>query len=452
MYNQINPFLEELCDKFLKNAVIPPEEYRHNHVKRGLRNSDGTGVMAGITKIGSVQGYAIRDGVKTSAHGQLFYRGIDVQNIVDGFLSDGRQGFAETAYLLLFGELPNPQQHERFFSLLTSYSPLPSGWVEHIFLKYPGTSIMNMLARSVLALYAHDKRPDDLSLPNMMRQCIRLIAVFPSLVASGYAARQGYYDPAENLEEDYNAHTIAENFLFRLRPDHSFTEEEVRLLDLCMVLHAEHGGGNNSAFTCRVLASSGTDTYSAIAGAVSSLKGPLHGGANLKVNEMLGDIKANLSDQEDEEEIAAYLEKILNREAGDGSGKIYGMGHAIYTLSDPRAVLLKKFAREMCETRDGEFLRDFRLLERIERLSPLVFQKFRRDEEKIICANVDFYSGLVYRMLGIPEELFTPLFAIARVSGWAAHRIEEAVTGGRIIRPAYKAITLENPYIPLSQR
>jgi citrate synthase len=286
----------------------------------------------------------------------------------------------------------------------------------------------------------------------MMRQCIRLIAVFPSLVASGYAARQGYYDPAENLEDDFSAHTIAENFLYRLRPDHNFSAEEVRLLDLCMVLHAEHGGGNNSAFTCRVLSSSGADTYSAIAGAVCSLKGPLHGGANLQVNQMLEDIKVGVSHHDDEDELAGYLEKILRGEAGDGSGKIYGMGHAIYTLSDPRAVLLKKYAKEMCETRDSEFRKDFELLERIERLTPGVFRNYKGGAEKVICANVDFYSGLVYRMLGIPEELFTPLFAIARVSGWAAHRIEEVVTGARIIRPAYKAITLENPYIALRDR
>lgn len=450
MYNKTNPFIEELCEKFTSNAHIPPEDYEIYGVKRGLRNADGTGVMAGITKIGSVQGYVVRDGERIPAQGQLFYRGIDVQEILAGFLADGRQGLAETAYLLLFGELPNEEKYSAFCTLLNNYSGLPLGWVDDIFKPFASVNIMNMLSRSVMALYAHDEDPDGLSLPNMMRQCIRLIAVFPSIVASAYASQQPNYEHDETVEMN-NGRTIAENFLYRLRPDHQFTAEEARLLDLCMVLHAEHGGGNNSAFTCRVLASSGTDTYSAIAGAVNSLKGPLHGGANIKVMEMFNDVKAHIHNIADDDEIAAYLTKILRKEAGDGSGKIYGMGHAIYTISDPRAVTLKQYARELAAKQGGEALTDLALLESIERLTPKVFKDIKGDS-KIISANVDMYSGLVYQMLGIPKELFTPLFAIARVSGWAAHRIEEAVLGGRIIRPAYKAITLTNSYIPMNDR
>ena len=449
MMRNINPLIQQLCEEYERNAHIPPEDFEIFGVKRGLRNADGTGVMAGITKIGSVQGYIMRDGERVPTPGQLFYRGIDVQEIVDGFLSEKRQGMSETAYLLLFGSLPNRLEYAAFTQLLNSNSFLPFGWVEDIFRKHASSNIMNMLSRSVMALYAHDDNPDDISVPNMMRQCVRLIAVFPSIVASAYAAQQPGYSHDENMEQQ-SERTIAENFLYRLRPDHQFTAEEAELLDICMVLHAEHGGGNNSAFTCRVLASSATDTYSAISGAVNSLKGPLHGGANLKVLDMFDDIRANIRDYSDDDEIRAYLAKILRGEAGDKSGKIYGMGHAVYTVSDPRTLILKQYARQLADDRGGQIRDDFGLLCSIERLAPSVFDSHKGG--KIISANVDFYSGSVYQMLGIPRELFTPLFAIARVSGWAAHRIEEAVFGGRIIRPAYKAITLENRYVPMEDR
>lgn len=449
--NQIIPLIDQLCKEFTQNSHIPPEDYEIYGVKRGLRNADGTGVMAGITKIGSVQGYVLRDGERVPTAGQLYYRGIDVQEIIAGFLAENRQGMAEVAYLLLFGQLPDAKQHQDFSALLNDFSALPIGWVEDIFRKSPSANIMNMLSRSVMTLYAHDENPDDTSLPNMMRQCIRLIAVFPSIVASAYASQAADYIHDETMETG-GSRTIAENFLYRLRPGHRFTEKEAALLDLCMVLHAEHGGGNNSAFTCRVLASSGTDTYSAIAGAVNSLKGPLHGGANLKVMEMFEDIRAHINDPGDDDAVMAYLMRILRKEAGDGSGKIYGMGHAIYTVSDPRAVLLKKYARQLAQEQGGDVLNDFALLESIERLSPLAFDSFKGKGGKVISANVDFYSGFVYQMLGIPKELFTPLFAIARVSGWAAHRIEETVFGGRIMRPAYKAITLENSYVAMEKR
>ncbi len=437
-----------LCKSFMENAGVPREIYEEHDIKRGLRNADGTGVLAGASRIGSVQGYTIRDDERVPAPGKLYYRGISVQDIAQGFWEEGRQGMAEVAYLLLFGKLPNKAQHSQFSSMLKEASPLPEGWAEDIFLKRPSGDMMNMLARSVLALYACDENPDDTSLPAMMRQCIRLIGVFPSIVASAYAAVHGYYKADEAAG---SAGSPAENFLYRLRPDHQYTPEEARLLDLCMALHAEHGGGNNSTFTCRVLSSSGTDTYAAVAGAVNSLKGPLHGGANVRVCRMMRDILANVKCYTDEAEVAAYLAKILKKEAGDGSGKIYGMGHAIYTQSDPRAVLLKQYARSLVAAQSAELQAEFALMELVEKLAPGVFAA-STGKDKVIAANVDFYSGFIYRILGIPEELYTPLFAAARISGWAAHRMEEVVVGGRIIRPAYKAIELEKAYCPMAKR
>ncbi len=443
-------FIENSCHMTRQNALVEKEIYELHDIKRGLRNADGTGVLAGVSRIGSVQGYAMVDDDRVPAEGNLYYRGISVQDIAAGFWADKRQGMAETAYLLLFGALPTKEKLDDFSKMLSRLSALPDGWADDIFKKMPSENMMNMLSRSVLGLYAIDENPDDTSLENVMRQCIRLIAVFPSLVASSYASVHGYYSETEaNLGSDNRS--LAENFLYRLRKDHIFSPEEARLLDLCMVLHAEHGGGNNSTFTCRVLSSSGTDTYSAVAGAISSLKGPLHGGANERVCSMMQDIKTNVSCYEDENEIAAYLEKILKKEAGDKSGKIYGMGHAIYTQSDPRAVLLKQYARDLVATKSEELQREFALMERVEALSPQVFARCT-GKEKVISANVDFYSGFIYGILGIPQALFTPLFAAARISGWAAHRIEEGLTGGRIIRPAYKAIELEKPYCHMEQR
>jgi citrate synthase len=419
-------------------------------IKRGLRNADGTGVMVGCTKIGSVQGYAIIDGEKAPMEGRLIYRGYDIMQLISGFTKEKRFGFEEVAYLLLFGRLPTQQDYDAFRQLLSDNMALPAGFTEDMILKAPSNNIMNKLARSVLALYSYDDNPDNNDLTNMMRQSILLIARFPMIVAHAYAAKVHYYDSGSLvLHWPVPGYSIAENFLHSIRPDSQFTEEEARLLDLCLVLHAEHGGGNNSAFTCRVLSSSGTDTYSAIAAAVGSLKGPKHGGANQRVAAMFEEIKANVSDWEDDDEITAFLEKILKKEAGDGTGLIYGMGHAIYTKSDPRAVVLKHSARSLAE-KTGH-IKELDLLEAIERLTPEVFHRVT-GSDKAMCANVDFYSGLVYRMLNIPEELFTPLFAIARITGWCAHRMEEVMTSSRIMRPAYKSLNLSRDYVPMGKR
>jgi citrate synthase len=406
--------------------------------------------MVGATKIGSVQGYSIMDGEKTPMEGRLIYRGYDIRELISGFVQARRFGFEETAYLLLFGRLPSAEEYTEFRQVLTDNMPLPGGFTEDMILKAPSSNIMNKLARSALVLYSYDSNPDATDLPNMLRQSVQLVAQFPMIVAHAYAAKVHYFDGGSLvLHWPVPGYSIAENILHTIRPDSKFTEDEARLLDLCLVLHAEHGGGNNSAFTCRVLSSSGTDTYSAIAAAVGSLKGPKHGGANQRVSAMFAEIKENVQDWKDDQEITAYLEKILRKEAGDGSGLIYGMGHAIYTKSDPRAVILKQSARSLAE-KTG-YLEELNLLESIERLTPGVFARVT-GSDKAMCANVDFYSGLVYKMLNIPEELYTPLFAIARVTGWCAHRIEEVMTSNRIIRPAYKSLTQLRPYIPMENR
>ncbi len=382
--------------------------------------------------------------------GRLIYRGYDINQLISGFTRENRFGFEEVAYLLLFGALPNVEQYQAFRQLLADNMSLPSGFTEDMILKAPSNNIMNKLARSALALYSYDENPDAIDLTNMMRQSIQLIAQFPMIVAHAYAAKVHYYDGGSLiLHWPVSSFSIAENILHSIRPDSKFTEDEARLLDLCLVLHAEHGGGNNSAFTCRVLSSSGTDTYSAIAAAVGSLKGPKHGGANQRVSAMFEEIKKNVHDWEDDDEITAYLEKILRKEAGDGTGLIYGMGHAIYTKSDPRALILKHSAKNLAE-KTG-YLKELELLESIERLTPAIFARVT-GSDKAMCANVDFYSGLVYTMLNIPQELFTPLFAIARVTGWCAHRIEEVMTSNRIIRPAYKSLTHSRAYVPMAKR
>ena len=442
--------INNLCDKIQNSTIFDVEAKDNSNIKRGLRNSDGTGVMAGCTKIGSVQGYAIIDGEKTPMEGRLVYRGYNVSQLIAGFTGEKRFGFEEVAYLLLFGSLPTKEEYEAFCQLLCDNMELPQGFTEDMILKAPSSNIMNKLARSALVLYSYDENPDASDLGNMLRQCIQLIAQFPMIVAHAYAAKVRYFDKGSLvLHYPIPGKSLAENFLHCIRPDSQYTEEEARLLDICLVLHAEHGGGNNSAFTCRVLSSSGTDTYSAIAAAVGSLKGPKHGGANQRVSAMFEEIKANVKNWTDEKEIAAYLEKILRKEAGDGSGLIYGMGHAIYTLSDPRAVILRDAARSLAE-KTG-YMEELELLETIERISPDVFARVT-GSDKVMCANVDFYSGLVYRMLNIPEELYTPLFAIARVTGWCAHRIEEVMTSNRIIRPAYKSLTHKERYVPMENR
>ena len=443
-------FIKSLCGEFEKHNRIDPAYYEKWDVKRGLRNADGTGVLAGITQIGNVLGYYVQDGERFPMEGRLIYRGIDLGDLVDGFMSENRFGFEETAYLLLFGALPTREQLKVFQRALSVHQPLPPMFTEDMILRAPSADVMNKLARSVLSLYSYDDAPEDRSLESELGKAIALIARLPTIAAHAYAAKRHYYDDESlYLHRPQEGLGVAENFLYSVRHDNQFTQEEARLLDLCLVLHAEHGGGNNSAFACRVLSSSGTDIYSAIAAAIGSLKGPRHGGANKKVMEMFGYIEDGVKDWRDEDEIRSYLSRILHKEAGDGSGLIYGMGHAIYTLSDPRAVLLKKFAKSLAAKKG--MLDEFELYEAVERLTPEVLSA--SGQRKVVCANVDLYSGLVYKMMGIPQELYTPLFAVARVVGWCAHRIEEVYNpGNKIIRPAYKAVAPARPFIPLDQR
>lgn len=451
-----NPFannhtLMTLCEEFAKYNLIDPGYYEKWDVKRGLRNADGTGVVAGVTQIGNVRGYYIQDGEKIPMEGQLFYRGISINDIIAGFRGEGRFGFEETAYLLLFGKLPKEEELRAFRSILAEYRTLPDYFTEDMILKAPSRNIMNKLARSVLALYSYDDYPENTSLENELLHALQLIARVPTIVAHAFAVKRHYYDNESlYLHRPRPELSVAEDFLHSIRPDNQFTEMEARLLDLCLVLHMEHGGGNNSAFACRVLSSSGTDIYSSISAAVGSLKGSRHGGANQKVMEMFGYIEENVENWEDETEVERYLEKIACKEAGDGSGLIYGMGHAIYTLSDPRAILLKDMARKVAEQKG--FSKEFALFETVEKLASSVLAKVKGDN-KPICANVDMYSGLVYKMMNIPSELYTPLFAIARMVGWCAHRIEEVYNpGNKIIRPAYRAVAPAGKYIPMAER
>ncbi|MBN1834744.1 MAG: citrate/2-methylcitrate synthase, partial [Spirochaetales bacterium] len=380
----------------------------------------------------------------------LIYRGININDIVAGFQKEGRFGFEETAYLLLFGELPTREQLEQFTAVLGENRALPDGFTENMILKAPSSDVMNKLARSVLVSYSYDRNPDDLSLKNVLRQSIELIARFPTMAAYGYQAKCHYFDGKSLfIHRPQKELSTAENLLHLIRPDSKFTSLEAETLDLSLVLHAEHGGGNNSTFTVHVVSSSATDSYSAIAAGVGSLKGPLHGGANLKVQEMMGDVKENVNDWQDDDEISAYLAKILRKEAYDRQGLIYGVGHAVYTLSDPRAVLLKEKARELAGAKSrGD---EFGLYAKVAELTPQIFHKVK-GSDKVVAPNVDFYSGFVYEMLDIPRELFTPIFCIARVAGWSAHRIEELVSGGRIIRPAYRSVLRNREYVPLERR
>lgn len=427
------------------------EEYYHGEIKRGLRNSDGTGVMVGVTKVGSVQGYLLQDGQRIPIPGRLYYRGIELNDIVEAHRAEGTFGFEEVAYLLLMGYLPSQGELRHFNEIMNRARKLPEGFTEGMIMRRTSGNIMNELGRSILSLYSYDPDPDDLSVDNLLRQSVELIGYFPSIVANAYAVKRHHFG-GESLHIHYPEEGLstAENFLRMIRPDKSYTEEEAHLLDMMLMLHAEHGGGNNSAFACRVLSSSGTDIYSSIAAAVGSLKGPRHGGANKKVMEMFGHIEAEVSDWTDDDAVRDYLGRLLRKEAGDRSGLIYGIGHAIYTLSDPRAVLLKRFARSLAETKG--MLDEFELFERVERLTPEVLRTVK-GEEKVVCANVDLFSGLVYKMMGIPMELYTPLFAVARMVGWCAHRIEEVCQpANRIIRPAYKAVAPMRAFVPLDQR
>ena len=408
--------IKELCDQILKYNYINPDDFNRFNVKRGLRNSDGTGVMAGISRVCSVEGYYISDGERIPKDGRLTFRGISMEDIVRGCMAENRFGFEEIVWLLLFGSLPTQKQLSAFCKLLSRCRELPDNFAEDMIMKAPSPDIMNKLARSVLALYSYDENPDDTTLENVLRQCISI---------------------------------IAQAVLGSIRADKTFTDEEAKLLDTCLMVHAEHGGGNNSTFATRVLTSSGTDTYSAIAAGIGALKGPKHGGANIKVAQMVDFIRNDVADINDEGQVADYLRKIIQKEGGDRSGLIYGMGHAVYTISDPRAKILREQAGKFAA--GTEFEEEFHLLNSIEKLTPAIFAEFK-GERKNICANVDLYSGLVYKMLRIPPDLFTPIFTIARVAGWSAHRIEELLTGGRIIRPAYKNINTAGLYVPITER
>ncbi len=420
-------------------------------VKRGLRNEDQTGVMAGLTSVGQVVGYYIDDGEKMPAEGHLRYRGYDIVDIVTNCERECRFGFEEVVYLLLFGELPNEATLKRFNNLIGEMRILPDGFSEDMILKAPSKNVMNKIARSVLAMYSYDENPDETTVENLLRQSIELIARLPVMAAVGYQAKRHYHDGESlYLHRPQKELSTAENILYMLRPDNKYTREEAEMLDALLMIQAEHGGGNNSAFTTRVVSSSGTDTYSAIAAAIGSLKGPKHGGANAKVMAMMDDIEANVKDWTDEDEVGAYLEKILRKEAFDGAGLIYGMGHAVYTYSDPRCVLLKERAEKLA-SHNPDWKKEFYLYDMVERLTPECFYRVKNNP-KVMCANVDMYSGFVYKMLGIAPEMYTPIFAIARIAGWCAHRLEETIGCSRIIRPAYKSILKKKEYKPISDR
>lgn len=442
--------IEFLVSNIKKVNAIDVKNYERYGVKRGLRNADGTGVMAGLTRVCSVDGYYLNDGEKVPHEGHLYYRGFDMSKIVENAMEDERFGFEEVAWLLIFGFLPDKTQLETFSEILGKCRELPDGFSEDMIMKMPSKDIMNMLARLVLALYSYDENPDDTSVENVIRQSIQLIARMPALMAYSYQVkRRHFYGKSMYIHPIKPAQTTAECILNSIRSNRKFTREEALLLDTCLMIHAEHGGGNNSSFATRVLTSSGTDTYSAIAAGIGSLKGPRHGGANLKVAGMIADIKANAGDYTNDNNVEDYLCKIIKKEAYDRSGLIYGMGHAVYTLSDPRAVILKEEARKFSEKLG--MTEEFNLIDAVERLTPEIFRKYK-GINKNICANVDLYSGFIYKMLGIPEDLFTPLFATARVTGWLAHRIEEITTGNKIIRPAYKSVASKRDYIKLEDR
>jgi citrate synthase len=440
---QLSPLAEASCQ-------IDEKLFKEFDVKRGLRNADHTGVLVGLTKVGNVVGYEKIDGKLVAIDGRLIYRGIDINDLVHGCQQEKRFGYDETVFLLLFGRLPGKEELERFTEGMAELRFLPENFNRDMILTMKGKDIMNMLARSILALYTLDENADDTSIENILLQSISLIAKFPTIAAYSYHSMQHliYYDTLTVRYPDKTLST-AENFLYMLKGN-DYTPLEAELLDLCLILHAEHGGGNNSTFTTRVVSSSGTDTYSAIVAAIGSLKGPLHGGANIAVVDMVADIKNHVKNWSNEEELAEYLRKILRKEAHDHSGKIYGFGHAVYTVSDPRAILLKEKARLLSREKGKES--EMSLYEAIERIGPEIYYEFKATQDKLISPNVDFYSGFVYDCLKIPKELYTPLFAISRISGWCAHRLEELISGRRIIRPAYKALTPDTKYIPLKDR
>ncbi len=447
---QIRSYIKLIHQQNANCNSIPSHYFSDFNVKRGLRNADTTGVLAGLTTIGEVHGYVLDEGNKAPVEGKLRYRGIDVEDIVKNCQKEHRFGFEETIFLLSFGFLPDKKTLDEFSTMLASRRPLPAGFAEDIIFKAPSKNIMNKLARSVLTLYSYDEDPDSTSITNLMRQSLDLIARFPVLIADALSCKRHYFDGGSlvmhNPQPDLS---VAENFLYMIRPDNKYTPLEAEILDLSLILQAEHGGGNNSAFTVRVLSSTGTDTYSAIAAAVGSLKGPKHGGANAKMLSQMEEIKANVKNWNDDGEVLDYLKKILRKEAGDGAGLIYGMGHAVYTISDPRTGILKAKAKELSEVTG--YQKEFALYDTVQRLAPQAFLE-EKGMSTPICANVDFYSGFVYEMMGLPQDLFTPLFAMARIVGWCAHRVEEIMTSNKIIRPAYKSVVSRLSYTPMDER
>lgn len=449
-YSEITRDIIELTELCKSKSMIDPELYAKYEVKRGLRDINGKGILTGLTEISEIQSFAKEGDQVVPTEGKLFYRGIDVEQIISGIMREKRFGFEEVTYLLLFGELPTEDELSRFTDILAGYRTLPTNFVRDVIMKAPTSDMMNSLSRSILTLFAYDNNANDISLPNVMRQCLQLIANFPVLSVYGYQAYSHYirgnslviHTPKPEL-------STAENILHMLRPDSKYSEMEAHILDVALILHAEHGGGNNSTFTTHVVTSSGSDTYSTIAAALSSLKGPKHGGANIKVIQMFEDMKKEIRDWKNEKEVRKYLSDLLNRKAFDNAGLIYGMGHAVYSLSDPRANILKTFVEELSVEKRME--EEFQLYSLVERLAPEVIAEERKIY-KGVSANVDFYSGFVYHMLGLPLELFTPIFAIARISGWSAHRTEELVNGGKIIRPAYVSVAKRRDYVSLQER
>lgn len=447
---KVTPEIEQLTEACKDHTTMDLSLYGKYDVKRGLRDINGKGVLAGLTQVSNVQAVKVVDGKEVPCAGSLYYRGYNIKDLTNGFVKDNRFGFEETTYLLLFGTLPNEKQLEDFKELLANQRSLPRNFVRDVIMKAPGRDIMNALSRSVLTLYSYDNNPDDISLPNVLRQCLNLISIFPLLSVYGYQAYNHYvrgkslyiHNPKKEL-------STAENILRMLRPDKQYTDLEAKILDLALILHMEHGGGNNSTFTTHVVSSSGTDTYSAIAAALGSLKGPKHGGANIKVVSMFQDLKKNVKDISDEEEVREYLKKLLRKEAFDKRGLIYGMGHAIYSVSDPRAQVLKGFVETLA--REKGRMKEYNLYAMVEQMAPEVIAE-ERHIYKGVSANVDFYSGFVYSMLDLPLELYTPIFAVARIVGWSAHRMEELINTDKIIRPAYKNVLAPAVYVPLKER
>lgn len=449
-YSEITPEIVRLAKLSEEADIIETELFTKFDVKRGLRDLNGKGVLAGLTRISDVRANKIVDGVQVPIHGNLFYRGYNVKDLIDGFSNDNRFGFEEVTYLLLFDKLPNEKELKDFQALLGFYRSLPTGFVRDIIMKAPSKDMMNTLARSVLTLYSYDDRADDTSLPNVLRQCLQLISLFPMLSIYGYQAYSHYHDGKSlYIHPPRPELSAAENILHILRPDSAYTPLEAKILDIALVLHMEHGGGNNSSFTTHVVTSSLTDTYSVIAAAIGSLKGPRHGGANIKVVQMFEAMKKEISDWTDEEEVAAYLARLLNKDAFDHAGLIYGVGHAVYSKSDPRAVIFKSFVEKLSVEKGLQ--KEFALYSLVEKLAPEVIARERK-MYKGVNVNVDFYSGFVYDMLDLPMELYTPIFAIARIAGWSAHRMEELANNGKIIRPAYKPIGDDHIYQSIASR